>query len=624
MTLQEQLQKDKLTIIAMQALLCDCAEEGAIVLKDSLSEICRQAGVNRTQVYERKAQLWNALAEFELAGPGRPVKTEPPPVADEMPASYRLREQVLRYRLDHPGAVVVHRSGNTSYSDGFRRWVLDLADTWEETRESFCLWAEIPHPTLITWQRRDRVQPYVPSLVRAVPPLANSATTECRTIVEDYAIWEGSLRDFLRYEAQRLHLAAHAIRRVLAITGMVASKPHRTPRYRGSTERQRPGDILVTDGKELTVISSASGEIDHYNWQGIVDQATACHTAVVITDHECAEGVREAYEGSCTFLGRVPQALLHDNKPIHDEKSLRKAIEPRSHMIAATPARPQNKAVIEGEFGKYEQAVGALHLDDSSIENLKRSAVSEAIRAYTAGINQAGRAEFRGRSRKQVLRESCPDPQADLTFLEQLRARHNHQGRSDPLPSQALARQVLDAGFARFELESLDEQGKLRAWLISRFTPAAIRQGLALFGSERAKGRLKNKMAHRYLVKLIQSRQEELDLQEQEHCLLVFAEVERKAWLQELEQDYDLLKTECNQAVELEHDLAFRLSEKSVFGGLPLARAFWEGKLKALLAAQCRRYEAVRRHIRRLYEAPGNDRLNLISRIIGWENQLAQ
>ena len=624
MTLQEQLQKDKLTIIAMQALLCDYVGEGLIVLEDSLSGICRQAGVNRTQVYERKEQLWAAFAGVELPGPGRPAKVNPPAVADEMPASYRLREQILRYRLDHPGAVVVHDSGNTGYSDGFRRWVLDLADTWEETRESFCLWAEIPHPTLITWLRRDRVQPYAPPLRPAVPLLSDSATTECRTIVEDYACWEGSLRDFLCYEAQRLRLAPQAIRRVLAITGMVASKPQRAPRYRGSTERQRPGEILVTDGKELTLVSTTSGEINRYNWQGIVDQATACHTAVVITDNECAEGVLQAYELSCTFLGCTPEALIHDNKPIHEEKALREAIELHSHMIPATPARPENKAVIEGEFGKYEQAVGTLHLDDSSIENLKRSAVSEVIRAYTAGINQAGRFEFRGKSRQQVLREQCPDPQKDQAFIEQLRADHSHQGRSDPLPSQALARQILDAGFVRFELEPLDAQGTLRIWLSARYTPAAIRQGLAIFGSERAKGRLNEKTAHRYLVKLIQSRQEELDLQVQEHWLLEFAEVERRAWLQELEQDYDLLKTDCSQAAGLEHDLAFRLSEKAVFGGLPLARAYWEAKLKALLAAQCQRYEAVRRHIRRLYEAPGNDRFNLISRIIGWENQFAQ
>lgn len=623
MTLQEQLQKDKLTIIAMLALLCDCAE-GTIVLKDSLSEICRQAGVNRTQVYERRAQLWNVLVEVELAEPGRPVNTKPSPVADEIPASYRLREQVLRYRLDHPGAVVIHDSGNTSYSDGFRRWMLDLADTWEGTQECFCQWAEVPHPTLISWQRRERNQPYEPAPRRAVPLLPDSATAACRTVVEDYACWEGSLRDFLREEARRLRLAPNAIRRVLAITGMIASKPHQAPRYRGSTERQGPGDILVTDGKELQVISTISEEVCHYNWQGIVDQATACHTAVVITDNECARGVQHAYELSSEFLGRAPAALVHDNKPIHDEAALREAIEPRTRMIAATPGRPENKAVIEGEFGKYEQAVGTLHLDDSSIESLRRSAVGEVIRAYTAGINQAGRAEFDGRSRQQVLRESCADPQADQVFIEQLHAGHNHQRRSDPLPSQALARQVLDAGFARFELDINDAQGKLRVWLSSRYTPAAIRQGLAIFGCERAKGRLHDKTAHRYLVKLIQSRQEELDLHAQEVWLLEFAKVERGAWLRELEQDYELLKNECSQTADLDHDLVFRLSEKAVFGGLPLARAFWEAKLRDLLAQQWQRFEAVRRHIKRLYEAPGNDRFHLISLIAGWEQKLAQ
>jgi hypothetical protein len=624
MTLQEHCQKDKLTIIALHALLGDCAEQKALMLAGSLSGICRQAGVNRTQVYERKAQLWSAFAEVELAGPGRPVKAESPSVTSEVPAGYLLREQVFRYRLAHPGAVVSHVGGSTSYGDGYRRRVLDLADAWEGTLDVFCQWAEIPPPTLMNWQRRDRSQAYTAPPGRVVPPLADSATTECRTLVEDYARWEGGLRDFLRYEAQCLRLAPNAIRRVLAITGMIASKAHRAPRYRGSTERQSPGDILVTDGKALQVVSTASGEISHYNWQGIVDQATACHTAVVITHSECAQGVQYAYELSSEFLGRAPAALIHDNKPIHEDTVLRESIEPHTAMIAATPGRPENKAVIEGEFGKYEQAVGAMHLDDSSMENLKHSAVSEVIRAYTAGINQAGRAEFRGRSRQQVLRESCADPQADLAFIEQLRAGHNHQGRSDSLPSQALARQILDAGFARFALDVNDTQGKLRVWLSGRYAPAAIRQGLSIFGSERAKGRLREKTAHRYLVKLIQSRQEELDLHAQEAWLLEFANIERGAWLQELEQDYDLLKTECSQAADLDRDLAFRLSEKAVFGGLPLARAFWEAKLRDVLVQQGQRFEAVRRHIKRLYEAPGNDRFHLISLIAGWEQNLAQ
>jgi hypothetical protein len=322
-------------------------------------------------------------------------------------------------------------------------------------------------------------------------------------------------------------------------------------------------------------------------------------------------------------LGRAPAALIHDNKPIHHEAALKEAIEPRTRMIPATPGRPENKAVIEGEFGKYEQAVGRLRLDDSSIENLKRSAVNEVIRAYVAGINHAGRAELGGKSRQQVLRAACPDPQADRAFIEQLHAEHNRPGRRQPLPSQTLGRALLDAGFARFGLEANDVQGQLRTWLSGRYTPEAIRQGLAIFATERDKGRLRGKTAHRYLVKLIQSSQEELDLRAQEHWLRKFAEVERGAWLRELEQDYAILKTECAGASTLDHDLAFRLSELAVFGGLPLARSFWEEKLKTCLERQSQRIVAVCRHLRRLYEAPWNDRFQLIGRLIGWEYGLA-
>jgi hypothetical protein len=624
MTLQEHCKKDKLTMIALYAVVRDCAEAWSLSLDDSLSGICREAGVNRTQLYERKAQLREALAEVELAGPGRPTQSESLPMDAQIPAGYGVREQVFRYRLAHPGAMVSHAGGSTSYSDGFRRFILDLSDTWAGDLESFCQWTEIPYQTLMSWYRRDRAQPYTAQPVRAVPALSCSATEECRTIVQDYARWEGSLRDFLSDEAKRLRLAPTAIRRVLTITAMISSKPHKAPRYRGSTERQTPGAILVTDGKAVEVVSSASGEISHYNWQAMVDQATACHTAVVITENECAQGVLQAFEQSCEFLGRTPRALIHDNKPIHQDAALRAAIEPSTRMIPATPGRAENKAVTEGEFGKYEQAVGTLHLDDSSLENLKRSAASEAVRAYCAGINQAGRAEFEGKSRQQVLRKTCPDPHTDQAFIEHLHGEHTRQGRSKPLPSQALARQILDAGFSRFELEASDPQGTLRTWLSGRYTPAAIRQGLALFATERDKGRLRGKTAHRYLVKLIQSSQEELDLRAQEHWLREFAKIERVAWIQELEHDYAILKAECDNASTLEHNLAFRLSEKAVFDGLPLARAFWEEKLRALLENQSQRFEAVRRHIRRLFEAQWNDRFHLISLLIGWENQLVQ
>ena len=139
--------------------------------------------------------------------------------------------------------------------------------------------------------------------------IMRSATEECRTIVQDYARWEGSLRDFLSDEAKRLRLAPTAIRRVLTITAMISSKPHKAPRYRGSTERQTPGAILVTDGKAVEVVSSASGEISHYNWQAMVDQATACHTAVVITEKRMRTGCPAGLRAELRLSGVYPPGI---------------------------------------------------------------------------------------------------------------------------------------------------------------------------------------------------------------------------------------------------------------------------------------------------------------------------
>ena len=377
MTLQEHCHQDKPMLIAMHALVRECAAEAGLSLEGSLSELCQRAEVNRTQIYEKKTQLKQILGETEVPGPGRPAKAAAGP--DAACAGCALREQVLRYRLAHPGAMVSQRGGGTRYSDGCKRFLLDLADGWAGELERFCAQVEVPYPTLMSWQRADRREPYGPMPPRPLPELGSSVSAEVRQLVEDYARWEGSLRDFLGYEAARLRLAPSAIRRVLVITGLLPVTARPGPRYRGSTYAPQPGEVLVTDGKAVSMIGTASGALSAYNWQAMVDQATACHTAAVVTDTECAPGVRQAFADSCRLLGRCPRMLVHDNKPIQDDAGLRAAIAPTTQMLPTTPARPENKALIEGEFGQFEQAVGALQLDDSTLENLKRSAVSEAI-----------------------------------------------------------------------------------------------------------------------------------------------------------------------------------------------------------------------------------------------------
>jgi hypothetical protein len=622
MNLLENCKNDKLTLIAAYKFVQESADGMGVSLEGPLSRICEQAQVNRPQVYERKKQIEESLEEIELAGPGRPVcrPIAGSPTAEEK--EWRLHVQVLRFRLNHPGALVLHVGGYTTYSDPFIRLILDLHDAWEGSSERFCEQVEVPYATFRSWSKKKTMKPYEEQIPRSYSSLPVDASEAARQIAVDYSTWGGSLRDFFIYESDRLHLGPTPIRRLLIILAMISVSSGKGPRYRSETTRCLPGSILVTDGKTVEVVFTGTGEIRKYNWQGIIDQATICHTAVVVTDTESADGVRKAFDDSCTFLGRTPQALLHDNKPIHDDRKLREHIEKTTLMIPATPARGENKAGIEGEFGKFEQTVGTIFLDDSSDEQLKKTAVSEILRTYTGAINHAGRFEFDGKSRESVLRKTCPDTEKDRQFIEQLHADHKRKRRVDILPTKLTSRVLLDEGFNRFGIADRDPMEKTREWLAGRFTPEAIRQGLAIFGTEWEKGRLRNNLAHRYLVKLIQNCQVEIDLRRQEELLREYAEVERPVWLQGLEAEYKTVVTECI-GTSPENDLALQLSDRAVFGGLIVQRAFWENKLKALLEKQRDRFTAVCNHIRRLFETTWENRFALISKLVAWENQLS-
>lgn len=620
MNIKEDIKNNKLTLIAANKFIKETAKAMDLNLDGSLTSVCETAGINRTQVYERKDQLEKALAKLELAEPGRPVADLYIKRECQELQEWELREKVLLYRLDSPGSMVIQKSGRASYSDGFIRFVLDLLDEWQGSFDCFCRQVEVPYATLRDWCKKDENQAYVKRLDRPCN-LSDRASEDFRCIVEDFATWDGGIRSFFKYEAVRMNLGPTPIRRVLVICGMLPLRSAKAPRYRGSTTRCQPGSILVTDGKTIEVELISSAERLGFNWQGIVDQATTCHTAVVVTETECADGVLDAFESSCAFLGRAPYALVHDNKPIHKEQELRESVEKTTKMIPATLNRPENKASIEGEFGKYEQAMGTIYLDDSNFKKLVHSAVREILRAYTAGLNHAGRAEFDGKSRQQILRETCPDPEKDRKFIEQLHADHTQKRRVDALPTERTSRLILDEGFNRFCIENQDPDGKIRQWLAGRYSPEAIRQGLAIFGTERNKGRLRNKTAHRYLVKVIQNCQAEIDLRQQEKYLREFAEVERRGWLQQLEDEFKALKVECNGNTP-EQDLAFRLSDNAVFGGLPLQRIFWENKLQLILEKGRDKISAVCRHVRRLFEASPENRFSLISKLVAWEYQL--
>ena len=110
----------------MHALVQDCAAEAGLSLQGRLSEVCQQAGVNRTQIYEKKAQLKQVLAEAEVPGPGRPTKGAVGP--DEGRAGDGLREhQVVRVEVVQVPAMhgIVPIAFDIREPRAFRRWYAD-------------------------------------------------------------------------------------------------------------------------------------------------------------------------------------------------------------------------------------------------------------------------------------------------------------------------------------------------------------------------------------------------------------------------------------------------------------------------------------------------------------------
>jgi len=156
MNLKQDFHNNKLTIVAMHKFLQERALDIGLNLEGPLTKICERAQINRPQVYERKTQIEDALGEIELAGPGRPVI---PTLPTEEEKNWRLREKVLRFRLNHPGALVLRVGGHSTYSDSFIRFIFDLHDEWDGSSERFCEHVEIPYDTFRSWSKKKAATP---------------------------------------------------------------------------------------------------------------------------------------------------------------------------------------------------------------------------------------------------------------------------------------------------------------------------------------------------------------------------------------------------------------------------------------------------------------------------------
>ncbi|SMC73063.1 hypothetical protein SAMN02746065_108143 [Desulfocicer vacuolatum DSM 3385] len=79
-------------------------------------------------------------------------------------------------------------------------------------------------------KKKDAVQPYISNSKRSIPSIDSNISDIARMIIEGYARWQGSLRNFLTQEPRRVNVSPNQIRNVLEITGMISKRKSRSPR----------------------------------------------------------------------------------------------------------------------------------------------------------------------------------------------------------------------------------------------------------------------------------------------------------------------------------------------------------------------------------------------------------
>jgi hypothetical protein len=599
----------KTLALAMLLLARDIGEELGIEPGWRLLSVCERLGANRTSVYEQRGRIIGSLDNLASASPGPPARI--PESSGEDARSLRLTIEVLDYQASHPGAVITHRS-RSAYSPEFRRFVLELCDGWSSTLEALAQAVRVPLDTLQDWRHQDRLPE---TRIKERPTVPVDASEMTRKLVELWEHWQGSTRSFIAQAPVRLGLTRAKVIRLLRIFGIISPRSGKEFRYRGATRRLSPGMLLVTDGKQVTIELTASQSRTKLNWQGIVDQPTGTHTAVVVSDEEDAATVKEAVEGSlATLSGVIPVALLHDGKPCYQDKELCAYLENLGiGRIWATEGRGENKAIVEGAFGLWEQQVGSIVLDDSSPEALIATAAREVIRAYVAGRDSVPHPDFKGKSRLAALQQACPSAEQqarDLDFIRQLSETHDRERRW-PRRRDAVSRRLLDEVFERLDLLGKDPFGRLRGYL-SGFESQAIRRAAAVVSAKLQGKRINREFAHRYLAKVIRNQQQELELERAEQELLVLCEAERQIWTALEEDEYQAL---IRDRVESSERLC-AVAERAAHGGIPLQNTFWTAKLlEAIHDAGEALVERVRKHLVRLFEAPVQRRLALLDLI---------
>ena len=271
---------------------------------------------------------------------------------------------------------------------------------------------------------------------------------------------------------------------------------------RGAFRTFFPGAQWVGDGMQVPVV--VDDQRFTFNLELNVDAHTGAFAGVSVCREEDAAAVVEAFHDGILTTGAAPLALLLDNRPSNHTPDVDLALGD-TLRIRATPARPQNKAHVEGAFGLFSQVLPELQLDTRSGAHALASAfVGVVVQVWARTTNHRPRADRGGRSRVDLYADSPSDEQ-----IEQARRELRETAERQELARRTLeARRrpevllLLDTHFARLGL--LDPERHIRI-AIARYPLDAIVDGIAIFEGKRLAQTLPDGVDARYLLGIVRN-----------------------------------------------------------------------------------------------------------------------
>ncbi len=604
----------------------------------SRQEVIRRLDVARSYAYELVPKVEAALARGFDVAPDQNVVDK---TAELL--CLQVRTAVLEYRLEHPGCWVC--GGRTNYSTDLVAFILDLASRSigpSMTQAAFATACGVPLPTLKDWWANaarlltlpftvaaasdsptppsppesppdppdpaPQDQPQPPPPEAPSPPASDSGadslglSADMLRIIAEYERWHGTLPDFVDHlRGLGLHHGRQMVTQILhlAAARKLLRRPPPPPPARGSTFRPPPGVQWTSDGKEVDV--AVDDQMFRVTWQPTVDVGTTATVGSVVRPQETTEGVRTSFADGVKTTGTPSVFLLVDNKACNKSPALAQDLAPDTVVMHSTVGRPENKAVIEGSFGLFAQALGPViaTVDTSSPETIALCVADAVTRAYAQGRNHHPR-RTDGRSPYDFYRDANPSPEEIAAATERLLAikqridarEAREQARLDPAVQATIEQAIERFGF----FDDGDVAISLRTLPL-----AAIQTAVAIYAAKQLAQSLPPDAGIRYFAGIARNCQHERELRFFEDELV--AQLERTGKIVS-----DHLERKASSFAPL--DLAPRLLaivRELLTVTAPVAQVFWRRRLltEAGLAPQALRpslrrclCERVRSHYR--------------------------